>query len=192
MAEKKIPVGISNRHLHLSQQDLETLFGKGYELTKKKDLVQPGQFACEETVKLVGPKREIDGLRIIGPVRPQTQVELALTDCISLGIKAPVRESGNIAGSAGAVIVGPQGQIELKEGVIVAARHIHMKPYEAEEFGVADGDIVKVKVEGERALIFDNVILRVGDKHKLDFHIDTDEANAAGLKNGDTVEIIKE
>lgn len=192
MAEKKIPVGISNRHLHLSQQDLETLFGKGYELTKKKDLVQPGQFACEETVKLVGPKREIDGLRIIGPVRPQTQVELALTDCIALGIKAPVRESGNIAGSAGAVIVGPQGQIELKEGVIVAARHIHMKPYEAEEFGVADGDIVKVKVEGERALIFDNVILRVGDKHKLDFHIDTDEANAAGLKNGDTVEIIKE
>ena len=187
----KIPVGLSNRHLHLTIQDIETLFGKGARLTKLKDLSQPGQFAANEMVTLVGPKGRMDKIRILGPVRKETQVEVSRTDSYILGIKPPVRISGDIKGSSGVKIIGPKGEIDLKEGVIIAQRHIHMSPDEARSFGVKDGDIAKVKTAGKRVLIFDNVIIRSGPTHKLDFHIDIDEANAAGLSQGDLVEIIK-
>ena len=187
----KIPVGLSNRHLHLIIQDIETLFGKGARLTKLRDLSQPGQFAANETITLVGPKGRMDKVRVLGPVRKETQVEVSKTDSYILGIKPPVRISGDVKGSSGIRIIGPKGEIDLKEGVIIAQRHIHMSPDEARSFGVKDGDIVKVKVAGERALIFDNVIIRSGPTHRLDFHIDIDEANAAGLSQGDFVEIIK-
>ncbi|MBA7688284.1 Phosphate propanoyltransferase [subsurface metagenome] len=187
----KIPVGLSNRHLHLTTKDLEILFGKGAKLTKLRDLSQPGQFAANETVTLVGPKGRMDKVRILGPVRKETQVEVSRTDSYILGIKPPVRISGDIKGSGGIKIIGHKGEIDLREGVIIAQRHIHMSPDEARGFGVKDGDIVKVKVAGERALIFDNVIIRSGPTHNLDFHIDIDEANAAGLSQGDLIEIIK-
>lgn len=187
----KIPVGLSNRHLHLSQKDLETLFGKEAKLTNLRNLSQPGQFAANETVTLVGSKGRIEGVRILGPVREATQVEVSRTDSYILGIKPPVRISGDIKGTSGVKIIGPRGEIDLREGAIVALRHIHMSGDEARGFGVKDSDIVKVKVPGERALIFDNVIIRSGPTHRLDFHIDIDEANAAGLSQGDFVEIIK-
>lgn len=187
----KIPVGLSNRHLHLSQKDLETLFGKGAKLTKLRDLSQPGQFAANEMVTLVGPKGRMDKVRVLGPVRKETQVEVSKTDSYILGIRPPVRISGDIKGSSGIRIIGPKGEIELREGVIIAQRHIHMSPDEARSFGVKDGDIVRVQVPGKRALIFDNVMIRSGPTHRLDFHIDIDEANAAGLSQGDFVEIIK-
>jgi len=187
----KIPVGLSNRHLHLSQKDLETLFGREAKLTNLRDLSQPGQFAANETIALVGPKGRMDKVRVLGPVRKETQVEVSKTDSYILGIRPPVRISGDIKGSSGMRIIGPKGEIDLKEGVIIAQRHIHMSPNEARSFGVKDGDIVKVKIPGERALIFDNVMIRSGSTHRLDFHIDIDEANAAGLSQGDLVEIIK-
>ena len=187
----KIPVGLSNRHLHLTTKDLETLFGKGAKLTKLRDLTQPGQFAANETVTLAGPKGRIERVRILGPVREATQVEVSKTDSHILGIRPPVRISGDIKGPSGIRIIGPKGEIELKEGAIVALRHIHMSVDEARGFGVEDGDMVKVKVPGERALIFDNVMVRSGPSHKLDFHIDIDEANASGLSQGDFVKIIK-
>ena len=187
----KIPVGLSNRHLHLTIQDIETLFGKRARLTKIKDLSQPGQFAANETVALVGPKGRMEKVRILGPVRKETQVEVSKTDSYILGIRPPVRISGDIKGSSGVKIIGPKGEIDLKEGVIIAQRHIHMSPDEARSFGVKDGDIVKVKVAGKRALIFNNVMIRSGPTHKLDFHIDIDEANAAELSQGDLVEIIR-
>ena len=187
----KIPVGLSNRHLHLTIQDIEILFSKGARLTKLKDLSQPGQFAANEVITLVGPKGRMDKVRILGPVRKETQVEISRTDSYILGIKPPVRISGDVKGSSGIKIIGPRGEIDLKEGVIIAQRHIHMSPNEARDFRMKDGDIVKVKVPGERALIFNNVIIRSGPTHRLDFHIDIDEANAAGLSQGDFVEIIK-
>ena len=187
----KIPVGLSNRHLHLTTKDLETLFGKGAKLTNLRDLSQPGQFAANETVTLVGPKGRMERVRILGPARKETQVEVSRTDSYILGIKPPVRISGDIKGSSGIKIVGSKGEIDLKEGVIIAQRHIHMSPNEARSFGVKDGDIVKVKVAGKRALIFDNVIIRSGPTHRLDYHIDIDEANAAELSQGDLIEIIK-
>ncbi|MDD2430131.1 MAG: phosphate propanoyltransferase [Firmicutes bacterium] len=188
--EKIIPVGVSARHVHLSQGDLETLFGEGYKLTPKKDLSQPGQFAAEETVEVVGSKRSFPTVRILGPVRRQTQVELSVTDCFTIGVKAPVRESGDIKDSGSVTLVGPKGQITLSEGVIVAGRHIHMHPDDARKFGVIDKQRVNVKTEGERSLIMENVIIRVRDDFSLELHIDTDEANAAGLGNGSKVRII--
>lgn len=187
----KIPVGLSNRHLHLTTEDSEALFGKGAELTKLRDLSQPGQFAANETVVLVGPKGRVDRVRILGPVRGQTQVEVSRTDSYLLGITPPVRISGDIRSSTGIKIIGPKREIDLREGVIIAQRHIHMSSGEARDFGVKDGDIVKVRVVGERALIFNNVIIRSGPTHRLDFHLDIDEANAAGLSQGDLVEVIK-
>jgi len=187
----KIPVGLSNRHLHLTTKDLETLLGKGANLTKLRDLSQPGQFAANETVTLVGPKGRMEKVRVLGPVREKTQVEVSRTDSYILGIKPPVRISGDIKDSTGIKIIGPKGEINLREGVIIAQRHIHMSSDEARNFGVKDGDTVKVKVPGKRALIFDNVIIRSGPTHRLDFHIDIDEANAAGLSQEDLVEIIK-
>jgi len=180
--KNQVLIETSARHIHLSREDLDTLFGEGYELTNKKDLSQPGQFACFERVDVVGPKKTIKGATILRPVRPATQVELSMTDARSIGITAPVRESGDIAGSAGCKLIGPKGEVEIKEGVIIAKRHIHMTPKDAEEFGLKDKDVVSVKVDtDERSLIFGDVVVRVSDKFSLAMHIDTDEANAAGI-----------
>lgn len=182
-----IPVGVSNRHIHLSASHLEALFGTGYALTHDKDLKQVGEFAAKETVTLVGPKGVIRAVRILGPVRSFTQIELARTDGFSLGIAPPVRDSGDIEGSAGVVVVGPAGAVTLKQGVICAARHIHMEEADAQKLGVADKDRVTVEFGGIRGGTFHNVLVRTGKDFRLEFHIDTDEANAAGLKNGDAV-----
>ena len=178
-AEGDIPVGISNRHIHLSKEDVETLFGAGYELTVKKDLSQPGQFACAERVDVVGPKKTLTGVSILGPVRKETQVEISLTDARSIGVNAPIRESGDTAGSGACKLVGPCGEVEIKEGVMVAKRHIHMTPEDAAELGVEDKQIVKVKLDTARPLVFDDVVVRVSPKFALAMHIDTDECNAA-------------
>ncbi|MCH5350046.1 MAG: phosphate propanoyltransferase [Oscillospiraceae bacterium] len=176
---KKFIVETSARHVHVTQEDLEILFGKGASLTKKKDLSQPGQYACEERIEVVGPKKSLPGVSILGPVRPATQVELSATDARSIGLSAPIRESGDVAGSAGCKLVGPCGEVELKEGVIVAKRHIHLTPADAEELGVKDKDVVYVKVDtnGRKAILGD-VVCRVSDKFARAMHIDTDEANA--------------
>lgn len=176
----KFVVETSARHVHVTQEHLEILFGKGYELTKKKDLSQPGQYACNEKVTIVGTKKEMTA-SILGPVRPETQIELSLTDARSIGVVAPVRESGDIAGSGACKLVGPAGEVELTEGVIAAKRHIHATPEDAAEMGVQDKDVVSVKVETEgRSLIFGDVVVRVSPKYALAMHIDTDESNAAG------------
>jgi len=187
----KLPIALSNRHIHLSQEDLKTLFGEGYELTFKKALSQPGQYACEEKVDIIGPKGTLKGVRVLGPVRKSTQVEVSISDAIKLGVEPVVRNSGDIDGTPGAKIVGPKGEIEIDKGVIVAARHIHMHTDDAERFGVKDGDIVKVRTEGIRALVFENVLIRSGATHALEMHVDIEEGNAAGVKNGDMVELIK-
>lgn len=184
-------VETSARHIHLSHEALNILFGEGYELTPKKNLSQPGQFACEERVTVVGPKKELAGVSVLGPVRPDTQVELSLTDARSIGITAPVRESGDIAGSAGCKLIGPKGELEISEGVIAAKRHIHMTPEDAAAFGVKDAQIVKVKIPSNgRNLIFDDVVVRVSPKYALAMHIDTDESNAAGMAPGTMGEVI--
>ncbi|MBR4096310.1 MAG: phosphate propanoyltransferase [Oscillospiraceae bacterium] len=176
---KTFIVETSARHVHVSQADLEILFGKGAVLTKKKDLSQPGQYACEERVEVVGPKKSLPGVSILGPVRPATQVELSATDARSIGISAPIRESGDVAGSAGCKLVGPCGEVEISEGVIVAKRHIHLTPADAEELGVQDKEVVYVKVDTDgRKAILGDVVCRVSDKFARAMHIDTDEANA--------------
>ena len=188
----QVLVETSARHIHLSQADLETLFGAGYELTPKKDLSQPGQFACEERVTVVGPKKELAGVSILGPVRPETQVELSLTDARSIGLSAPVRESGDVSGSSGCKLVGPKGEVELAQGVIAAKRHIHMTPEDAEQFGVKDTQVVQVRVPSSigRTTIFDDVVVRVSPKYALAMHIDTDESNAAGVAPGTMADVI--
>lgn len=185
-----VPIGVSARHIHLTQEHVETLFGEGYQLTKKKELMG-GQFASNERVTIVGLKlRAIENVRVLGPVRKQTQVEISATDAISLGVNAPIRESGNVAGSAPIAVIGPKGAIYLNEGCIVAKRHIHMAPNDAMAAGVHDGDIVSVKADNERGTVFNNVQIRVHDSFTLEMHIDTDEANAAKIKTGDTVRIV--
>jgi len=186
----KVGVGISNKHLHLSDADLEALFGPGAVLTSYKELVQPGQYATEERVDIIGPKSTFYGVRIIGPTRPNTQVEISMTDARALGIDAPVCESGKLEGTPGARLVGPAGEVELKEGVMIALRHIHLSPAEAEEAGLKDKDLVDVQTFGTRPLVFQDVLIRSGDAHLNEFHADTDEANAAGISNGQKVEII--
>lgn len=186
-----VPVGVSNRHIHLSQSDVEKLFGKGHQLTKKKELMG-GQFACEECCTIVGLKlRAIENVRVLGPARKSTQVEISYTDARKLGINVPVRESGDTAGSAPIAIVGPKGAIYLEEGCIVAARHIHMSPADAAVAGVQDGQYVSVRVENERGTTFDRVKIRVDKTFTLEMHIDTDEANASDIKQGDKVAIVK-
>lgn len=186
-----VPVGVSARHVHLTQEHVEVLFGPGYQLTKQKDLMG-GQFASNEKVTLVGLKlRAIENVRILGPVRKASQVEISATDAIKLGIKAPIRESGDIAGSAPIALVGPQGALYLKEGCIVAMRHIHMSPQDAQAAGVHNGDIVSVKADNARGTVFDQVKIRVDDSFTLEMHIDTDEANAAQIHQNDTVMMIK-
>ena len=185
-----ILVETSARHVHVTEADLETLFGKGYQLTVKKELSQPGQYASNERVTVVGPKKELANVSILGPCRSATQVELSMTDARSIGIVAPVRESGDVAGSAGCKLVGPAGEVEICEGVIIAKRHIHMTPAAASAAGVADKDIVKVVTGGNgRKLVFDDVVIRVSEKFATAMHIDTDESNAAGGPNSG--EIIK-
>ncbi len=188
----KTLVETSARHLHLSQADLETLFGKGAELHYKKELSQPGQYACEERVDIVGPKRTLASVSVLGPTRPVTQVEISLTDARAIGVAAPVRESGDIAGSAGCKLVGPAGEVELKEGVIIAKRHIHTTPEDAAAMGIGDKEIVCVKLESEsRSLILDDVVVRVSPSFRTAMHIDTDEANAAGVSGEVYGEILK-
>lgn len=177
--EKTVMVETSARHVHVTEETLEILFGKGYQLTKKKDLSQPGQFACEERVQVIGPKNSFPAISILGPTRPADQVELSASDARSIGVAAPVRESGDIAGSGACKLVGPKGEVELKEGVIVAKRHIHMTPEDAENYGVKDKQVVSVKIDSpERSLVFGDVVVRVSPKFKLAMHIDTDESNA--------------
>lgn len=190
--DNKVLVETSARHVHLSQQDLETLFGEGYQLTNKKDLSQPGQFACTERVDVVGSKKTLAGVTILGPVRGKSQVELSLTDARSIGVDAPIRESGDIAGSGACHLVGPKGEVELKEGVIAAKRHIHMTPADAEAFGVKDKDVVSVRIESAgRSLVFGDTVVRVSPKFALAMHIDTDESNAGSVAPGTMGEVIK-
>jgi len=186
-----VPVGVSARHIHLTQKDVETLFGKGYELTRKKELMG-GQFAANELVTIVGIKlRAIENVRILGPVRKASQVEISATDAIKLGIKVPIRESGDVKGSAPIAVVGPKGVLYLDEGCIIAQRHIHMSPADAEAAGVVNGEIVSVQAENERGTTFNHVLIRVDKSYTLEMHIDTDEANAAKLACGNTVRIMK-
>ena len=188
----KVLVETSARHVHVTREALNILFGEGYELTVKKMLSQPGQYASAERIDVVGPKKTLSGVSILGPVRPETQVELSLTDARSIGIAAPVRESGQIAGSGACKLVGPKGEVEISEGVIVAKRHIHMTKADAAEFGVVDKQIVSVKVDSaDRSLIFGDVVVRVSDSYALAMHIDTDESNAAGMTPGTMGEVIK-
>lgn len=188
----KVLVETSARHVHVSREHLDILFGEGYELTVKKMLSQPGQYACAERVDVVGPKKTLTGVSILGPVRPETQVELSLTDARSIGCAAPIRESGQIKGSGACKLVGPKGEVEIAEGVIAAKRHIHMTTADAAEFGLVDKQVVSVKVDSDgRSLVFGDVVVRVNDSYALAMHIDTDESNAAGVAPGTMGEVIK-
>ncbi|MDR3560362.1 MAG: phosphate propanoyltransferase [Negativicutes bacterium] len=191
-AKQGIPVGVSNRHIHLAEEAMAVLFGASHQLTQLKALSQVGEFAAAETVTLVGPKGVIQGVRILGPLRDFSQVEISRTDGFLLGIRPPVRDSGQIVGSAGITLVGPAGGLTLAEGVIIAARHIHMSDADAAEQGLREGDRVAVETCGPRAVCFQNVLVRVGPKFRREFHIDTDEANAAELNNGDLVRIVRD
>ncbi|AGY38332.1 propanediol utilization phosphotransacylase [Streptococcus ilei] len=185
-------VEASGRHVHLSRKELDALFGTGYELTKAKDLSQPGQYASKERLTVVGPKGAYHNVVILGPVRKESQVEVSLTDCLQLGVKAPIRESGDIEGTPGIVLVNGDKSVSLDKGLIVAKRHVHMTPEDAEKLGVKNHDIVKVKVEGARPLIFDDVVIRVSPKFATYMHIDYDEANACGFSKGIRGRIIKD
>lgn len=189
---KPVPVEVSARHIHVTAEALEILFGEGYSLTLKKELSQPGQFAAEERVNIIGPKRELKNVSILGPVRKAVQVEISATDARSIGIAAPVRESGDIAGSPGCKIVGPRGEIDINEGVIVAKRHIHMTPADAGKYGVENGQTVKIELLSDgRSLVFGDTVVRVSENFRLAMHIDTDEGNAAGWIPGLTGNILE-
>ena len=189
--KKEVLIETSARHVHVTQEALEILFGKGYELTVKKMLSQPGQFASNERVAVIGTKSQFPAVSILGPVRPECQVEVSLTDARSIGVEAPIRESGDVAGSGACKLVGPNGEVELKEGVIAAKRHIHATPEDAEKYGLKDKQIVSVRIDSEgRSLIFDDVVVRVSPKYALAMHIDTDESNAAGATPGLIGEIL--
>lgn len=191
--EGDIPVGVSNRHIHLTKEDMETLFGAGYELTPLKDLSQPGQYACKETLTIVGPSlRPIENVRVLGPLRKASQVEISRTDSFTLKVKPPVRESGVLEGSAPITIIGPKGVVSLKEGCIIANRHIHMSLEDGVKYGVKDNDYVTVDACGERRTRFYDVQVRVSDKFRLEMHLDTDDANAAALSGKSKVKIVKE
>lgn len=187
----KIPVEVSARHVHLSQESMDILFGKGYALTPARELSQPGQFACEERVCIKGPRGKFESVAVLGPVRKKTQVELSVTDCIKIGIPAVIRESGHTERTPGCVIKGPAGEQELREGVIAAKRHVHMTPQDAQKLGVCDGEIRRVKINTSgRSLIYDDVVMRSNQNFKLSMHLDTDEANAANWAIGTVGEII--
>ena len=189
----EVPIGVSNRHIHLTHEDVERLFGPGYQLTPIKELSQPGQYACKETLTIIGPSlRPIENVRVLGPERKRSQVEISCTDSYTLKVKPPVRESGSLDGSAPITIVGPRGVVTLKEGCIIANRDIHMSPADGERFGVKDGDTVTVEANGTRRTRFYDVQVRVHKDFRLEMHIDTDDANAVGLGNGSTVTVVKE
>ncbi|MBQ9963599.1 MAG: phosphate propanoyltransferase [Clostridia bacterium] len=191
-ADNTVPVGVSNRHIHLSKEHVEILFGKGYELTPLKDLSQPGQYACKEVLTIVGPAmRPIENVRVLGPVRKASQVEISRTDSFVLKVKPPVRESGDIAGSAPVTIIGPKGVVTLKEGCIIANRHIHMSEEDGKAFGVKDGEYVTVNVDGERRTTFYDVQVRVNKAFRLEMHVDTDDATAAGIGTGFKLKVVK-
>jgi putative phosphotransacetylase len=186
-----VPVGVSARHLHLSREHVDILFGKGYELVKKKELMG-GQYAAEECVTIIGNKLSaIEKVRILGPIRKESQVEISSTDAVKLGVKAPVRDSGNLAGSAAITLVGPNGAVVLRQGCIIAKRHIHMSPEDGQKFGIEDKQVVSVKIDAERGGLMENVLVRVDPTYTLEMHIDTDEANALGIKCGCKLEVIK-
>ena len=187
----RIPVGVSNRHVHVSEEDFITLFGPDAVLHKKADLKQPGQFAAEEVVTIRGPKGDFERVRILGPLRPQTQVEISLSDSFRLGVKGIVKESGKLTDTPGLELIGPKGKVQLSEGTIVALRHIHMSPDDARRMKVKDGDFVNVQIFGLRKLMLSNVLIRVSPKYQLEMHLDMDEANAGGIKNGDTAILSK-
>ncbi|MDW7669727.1 MAG: phosphate propanoyltransferase [Bacillota bacterium] len=188
----EIPVGVSNRHLHISKKDLEVLFGENYELTRMKDLYQPGEFAAEETLIIKGPKGKIENIRILGPIRENTQIEIALSDGFKLGVKPQVRESGKIKNTPEVELIGPKGKIVKREGLIAALRHIHMPTEIGNLLELKDRELVDVEIEGIRKAVLGNVLIRISDNYRLEMHIDTDEANACCLKNGDTVKIKKQ
>ena len=186
-----IPVGVSNRHCHLTEEHFKILFGRTSEPKKIKNIKQPGFWAAEESISVKGPKGTISKVRLVAPYRSHTQIEIAVTDAIGIGIAPPVRESGDIEGSAGAILVGPAGEVAIREGVVVAQRHLHFNPEEAKSLGVASGEIVRVRAgDGKgRSTVFEDVVVRVSANYSLEFHVDTDEANASGIKTGDVVHI---
>jgi len=190
MASFKVSVGISNRHIHLSQEHIEALFGAGYTLTKMKDLSQPGQFAAEELVTLIGPKGSLPGVRVLGPARKASQVELTGTDTFKIGVRPPVRDSGKLEDTPGIDVEGPKGRVHMDQGVIVAARHIHMTPEDATRYSLKDGDHVRVAVPGPRGGVLEQVLVRVNSEYALDLHVDTDEGNAFGLANGQQLDVL--
>ena len=191
MNNKLVPMGLSNKHIHITREDCDILFGEGYELTNMKDIVQPGQYATEEKLDVVGPKGKLT-VRIIGPVRPYTQLEVSISDTYKLGVPAVIRMSGDLEGTPGFKIIGPKGEVEKDFGCIVAARHVHLSPEEAEAFNMKDGDVVSAYLPGERSILLNNVIVRSGPTHKLEMHIDVEEGNAACAKNNQMVALYTE
>ncbi|GCD08841.1 phosphate propanoyltransferase [Clostridium tagluense] len=187
----EIPVGVSNRHIHISQADLNSLFGEGYQLTKSKDLSQLGQYACKETVTICGPKGAIEKVRILGPVRSKSQIEVLTGDSFKLGVVSQARLSGDLQGTPGITLIGPKGSIQTTEGLIVAQRHIHMTPEDAKRFGVHDGQSVSIEISGPRGGIYNNVAVRANDASALECHIDTEEANAMNLNSLSKIKIVK-
>ena len=187
----EIPVGVSNRHVHLSQADVNCLFGDAYQMTKIKDLSQPGQYACKETVTICGPKGAIEKVRVLGPVRSKTQVEVLVGDSFKLGVASPIRLSGDLHGTPGITLVGPKGSVQITEGLVVAQRHIHMNCEDAKRLGVQDGQVVSIEVNGPRGGIYNNVAIRSNDTSVLEFHVDTEEANAMSINSLSKIKIIK-
>ena len=190
--EYYVPVAVSGRHIHITREALEKLFGAGYELTPMKGLSQPGQFACKETLAVAGAKGSIENVRVLGPLRDRVQVELSMTDCINIGIAPHIRQSGDTAGTEGAELSGPRGSMIIEEGVIVAARHLHLSPAQAGVFGLADGDVVRLEKKGERPTSFGGFAVRVSDEYDMEAHIDIDEANAAAVRSGDLLRVSAE
>lgn len=187
----EIPVGVSNRHAHLSQAHLNHLFGDGYELTRMKDLSQPGQYACKETITICGPKGAIEKIRILGPVRSNTQVEVLAGDSFKLGVVSQARLSGELSGTPGITLIGPKGSVQAAEGLIIAQRHIHMTLQDAQRFGVSDGQTVAIQVEGPRGGTYNNVAIRANNTSALECHIDTEEANAMSISGSSKIKIVK-
>lgn len=190
-SELAIPAGVSVKHCHLTKEHFKILFGAMAEPKRVKDIKQPGFFAAEEMIDVKGPKGVLKKIRLVAPYRDRTQIEVSVSDAMAIGLKPPVRESGDVKNSSGAILIGPHGQLEIKEGVIIAQRHLHFSPSEAKSLGIASGEVVRVRAGagGGRSTVFEDVVVRVSDKYSLEFHVDTDEANAAGIKTGDVVHI---
>ena len=191
LQDRQVPVGISMRHIHLSRREVDALFGRTYQLTPLRPLSQPGQLACQECLDVIGPKGVLHKVRVLGPERSAAQVELAQTDCRAIGVNAPVRSSGSTDGTPGVLLQGPKGVLSLPQGVIIADRHLHMNPAQAAAFGLADGDIVRVRVDGGKPGILDGVLVRAGERYELDLHLDTDDANAFQLRQGQLVTVLE-